>query len=276
MIVKELGQKHGTLKTVLKIAGLAKSTYYDYINAKHKKENQELLDLIHYIWLKNKKRYGYRRITLALQNMGYKINHKRVKRLMSVLRIKGEIRRKKYNSYQGEVGRIADNELNRQFTSDTFGAKLVTDITEFNVAGRKVYLSPLIDLCNREVISYTISLAANTKLVIDMLKGAEKNYTDQTMIHSDQGVQYQSIGYQKYLKEHNITLSMSRRGNCYDNSLAENFFSHVKAEFFHRCKFKTVKQFIRELIEYIKYYNEERIITKLKMSPVQYREHCLI
>jgi len=109
-----------------------------------------------------------------------------------------------------------------------------------------------------------------------MLKGAEKNYTDQTMIHSDQGVQYQSIGYQKYLKEHNITLSMSRRGNCYDNSLAENFFSHVKAEFFHRCKFKTVKQFIRDLIEYIKYYNEERIITKLKMSPVQYREHYLI
>lgn len=274
--MNELRQKHKTLKIILEVVGLAKSTYYDYINQNHKQEDQELLDLIYDIWLSSRKTYGYRRITLRLKRLGNNVNHKRVKRIMTVLGIKGEIRSRKYKSYKGETGKIAENLLNREFNPKKLRERFVTDITEFKVAGRKVYLSPLIDLYNREVVSYSISLSPNTNMVLDMLKGAENNFTNNTMIHSDQGTQYQSIGYQRYLERHNITLSMSRKGNCYDNSLAENFFSHVKTELFYRNKFKTVKQFILKLIEYIKYYNEERIITKLKMSPVEYREHCLI
>ena len=195
---------------------------------------------------------------------------------MSVLGIKGVIRRRRYKSYTGEVGKIGDNILNREFISGVLGEKLVTDITEFNIAGRKIYLSPLIDLSNKEVISYTIGMAPTTKMVIEMLEAGKYRFKKGTIIHSDQGTQYQSIGYQKYLRDNKITLSMSRRGNCYDNSLAENFFSHVKTEFFYKYKFKTIKEFTIRLRKYIKYYNEVRIVTKLKMSPVQYREHCLI
>lgn len=246
------------------------------LNREQSSKDEGLKSEIMRIYHKNKGRYGYRRITIALNNANIFINHKKVYRLMKLMKLKAIIRVKKYSSYKGQIGKVAPNLMERDFKTESLEQKYVTDITEFHVNGARIYLSPLIDLHNKEVISYTVGQSANTKLVIDMLKKVKCKLKTGIIVHSDQGVQYQSISYQKYLDNLGINRSMSRRGNCLDNSLAENFFSHLKSEFYYMSKFKTKSEFIMKLKEYIKYYNEERIVTKLKMSPVKYREHCLI
>ena len=234
------------------------------------------------IFNEHKGRYGYRRLTIALNNDSdvvskhSKVNHKRVKRLMNLLGLIATIRVKKYKSYKGVEGRIAPNIFDRNFSTTELEQKAVTDVTEFKVCNRKIYLSPLIDLHSKEVLGFSYSFSPTVSFVIEMLENALKEDTYNNLtIHTDQGFQYQNIRYRTWLKDRNIVQSMSRRGNCYDNAVAENFFSHLKAEFFHVNKFKTVDQFIKGLEEYIEYYNNERIVTKLKMPPVGYREHCL-
>lgn len=204
-----------------------------------------------------------------------KINHKRVKRLMDVLGLKSKTRIKKYKSYKGQEGKIAKNILNREFTTESILQKAVTDVTEFRVANKRIYLSPLIDLHTREVLGFSHSFSPSVSFVIEMLENAlpESNY-EGLLIHSDQGFQYQNKRYQTWLEKKGITQSMSRKGNCYDNALAENFFSHLKSEFYHMNSFETVEEFIIGLKEYIYYYNNKRIVSKLKMPPVQYREQC--
>ena len=247
-----------------------------------KREDQDawLKDKIQSIYSAHKGRYGYRRITIAMNNdldvlerLG-RINHKRVSRLMKLLGLQAVIRRKKYKSYKGEVGKVAPNVLDRDFSTTETTQKIVTDITEFKVKDKKIYLSPIIDLHTREVLSYTYGYSPSVQLVIDMLeKGLpDKNYKG-LIIHSDQGFQYQNKRFQTWLEDREIEQSMSRKGNCLDNSLAENFFSQLKAEFYYRSSFKSIKEFTKQLEEYIHYYNHERIITKLKMPPVSYREH---
>lgn len=208
---------------------------------------------------------------------GYIINHKTVLKLMKSLNLKGKQRKnEKYHSYKGEVGKVAENLLQRDFTSKKPFEKLTTDVTQFNVCGEKVYLSPTLDLYNREIVSYSISLSPNLEQIREMLNGLfEKLPQDaRPLFHSDQGWQYQHAEYQRLLKEHNITQSMSRKGNCMDNGAMENFFGRLKVEMFYGEKFESVNTFIEKLHEYIYYYNNERISRKLKgMSPVQYRTH---
>ena len=197
---------------------------------------------------------------------------------MHSLNLKGKQRKNdKYHSYKGEVGKIADNLLKRNFSAEKPFEKLTTDVTQFKVCNEKVYLSPVMDLYNREIVSYAISLRPNLQQIRDMLNGLfEKMPNDATPIfHSDQGWQYQHTEYQRLLAEHNIKQSMSRKGNCMDNGAMENFFGRLKVEMFYGEKFETVDEFINRLKEYIYYYNNERIVTKLKMSPVQYRTHSL-
>ncbi len=151
-------------------------------------------------------------------------------------------------------------------------------ITIANVCDEKVYLSPVLDLFNNEIVSYSISTSPNLEQVREMLNGLfAKLLADATPIfHSDQGWQYQHAEYQRLLAEHNITQSMSRKGNCMDNGAMENFFGRLKVEMFYGEKFESVNAFIDELKKYIDYYNNERISLKLKgMSPVQYRTHSL-
>ena len=192
---------------------------------------------------------------------------------MKELSLKGKQRRNKYKSYKGEIGRIAPNILNREFKSTRPYEKLATDVTEFSVCEDKVYLSPVIDMYNNEIVSYSISLSPNfnqTREMLDkLIDRLPKNTTP--ILHSDQGWQYQMREYQRILKENNIQQSMSRKGNCLDNSIMENFFGRLKTEMFYGEKFKSVNTFIDKLKEYIYYYNNERINLKLKMSPVQYR-----
>ena len=258
----------------MSISGLSRSTfYYHYKKSKQDKytvEKEEIKSLFQ----ENKERYGYRRIYLALRGKGYIINHKTVQKLMKILGLKAKKRKnEKYHSYKGTVGKIADNLLNRDFVASKPFEKLATDVTQFNVCDDKVYLSPVMDLYNREIVSYDISLSPNLEQIRNMLNGLFKKLPQgaNPIFHSDQGWQYQHAEYQRLLTEHNITQSMSRKGNCMDNGAMENFFGRLKVEMFYGEKFESVNAFMEKLKEYIEYYNNERIITKLKTSPVKYR-----
>ena len=238
---------------------------------------KEIKEEIKSIFYENKGRYGYRRITLELNNRGYKINHKTVLKLMNILELKSIVRKKrKYSSYKGTLGKIADNLLKRNFKANKPNEKWVTDVTEFKINENKLYLSPIIDLFNGEVISFNLSRHPVFNQVLDMLDKAFKIIPNGTnlILHSDQGWQYQMKQYQHLLKEKGIRQSMSRKGNCLDNSCAENFFGLLKSELFYLNKYKTIEELEKDIIEYIEYYNNRRIKSKLKgMSPVQYRLH---
>ena len=215
-----------------------------------------------------------------MRNNGYCINHKTVQKLMKSLGLKGKQRKnERYRSYKGEVGRVADNHLKREFYADKPFEKLTTDVTQFNVGGEKVYLSPVMDLYNREILSYSISSSPNLEQIREMLTGlfAKLPSDARPLFHSDQGWQYQHTEYQRLLSEHNIKQSMSRKGNCMDNGAMENFFGRLKVEMFYGEKFESVNAFIEELNRYIHYYNHDRISLRLKgMSPVQYRTHSTV
>ena len=263
---------------LIEIAGLPRSTYYYYEKCQNQQDKYaEIKEQILEIYADNSGRYGYRRILAILKNKGYTINHKTVLKLMNVLGLKGKQRKnERYRSYKVEVGKIADNLLKRDFNASKPFEKLTTDVTQFKIGDEKIYLSPIMDLFNREIVSYSISTRPNLWQIREMLDGLfEKLPADVTPIfHSDQGWQYQHAEYQRLLAEHNITQSMSRKGNCMDNGAMENFFGRLKVEMFYGEKFENVNAFIDELKKYIHYYNNERISLKLKgMSPVQYRTH---
>ena len=193
---------------------------------------------------------------------------------MKELGLQSFVRVRRYRSYKGNYGKVAPNILKRDFKADKPNSKWVTDITQFNVSDTKIYLSPIVDLFNGEVISYNIYKSHNYNEIEEMLDKAFTKIPDNTnlILHSDQGWQYQMEKYQKRLSEKGIIQSMSRKGNCLDNACAENFFGLLKTEFFYDRKFESITQFKTELIDYINYYNNERIKLRLKgKSPIQYR-----
>ena len=176
----------------------------------------------------------------------------------------------------GEQGKIVANVLERNFKATTPNQKWATDVTEFNVAGNKLYLSPIIDLFNQEIISYELTERPVFKQIVIMLEKAFKKIPNNTnlILHSDQGWQYQMKRYQYLLKQKGITQSMSRKGNCLDNAIIENFFGTLKSELFYLKKYDSIVQLKKEIKEYIFYYNNDRIKSKLnKMSPIKYRTH---
>lgn len=263
------------LQDLLLIANINRSTFYYHIRESRKKGKYDTIKAeIQRIFIEHQGRYGYRRITLELQRLGYAINHKTVYRLMIVLNLKSMVRIKKYKSYKGEVGRIAPNLINRDFVAASPNKKWTTDITEFSLGGEKLYLSPILDMYNSEIVSYTISRHPNLNQVLSMLNNAFQKLPDNSSIilHSDQGWQYQTRQYQEALKQKGVKQSMSRKGNCLDNSIMENFFGILKTELLYMKKYKTIAEFEPDLIAYIDYYNNIRIKSKLKgMSPVEYR-----
>ena len=264
LVIAKLRKKY-TLKALLNYTKLAKSTYYDALKKLSREDKYKgLKTLIHNICNKNHGRYGYRRVTMQMHKQGIKINHKVAK---------------KYKSYRGQEGKIAKNILNRNFKAEKPNEKWATDVTEFALCNEKIYLSPIIDLYNGEIISYKISKRPILKQVLDMVEDATRKIkeTKGIILHSDQGWQYQNKKYQKLLKEKGIIQSMSRKGNCLDNAVIENFFGLLKSELFYLKKFKSVEDFIKELKSYIKYYNTKRIKIKLKgLSPVEYRKDLVL
>jgi transposase InsO family protein len=182
---------------------------------------------------------------------------------------------KKYRSYKGQVGRIAPNMLNRKFEATRPNQKWVTDVTQFAVAGQKMYLSPILDLYNGEIISYSLKDSPSFKQTKDMLNAAiqRTKINKGLILHSDQGWQYQMSEYQRILQDNGIVQSMSRKGNCLDNAAMESFFGVLKSEMFYKQQFSTVEEFEIAIHDYIHYYNHKRVKGKLKgLSPVKYRE----
>ena len=219
-------------------------------------------------------RYGYRRVYQQLRNEGYTINHKTVQRLMQEMNLKSKVRKVRYLSYRGEVGKTAPNILNRDFKAVRPNQKWATDVTEFKVADRKAYLSPIMDMFNGEIVAYTISDRPDLKMVMDMMSTAKRKVksTNGVILHSDQGWHSQHMKYQQRLKRYGIIQSMSRKGNCLDNAVMENFFGIMKSELLYLQQFSDMEVFKCELRKYINYYNNERIKLKLNgKSPVQYR-----
>jgi putative transposase len=259
---------------------MARSVYYYHLKSDGGSDPyQSAKEQITQIFSTHQGRYGYRRVQLELRNQHHYLNHKTVQKLMTELGLKSLIRPKRYQSYKGSVGKVAPNLLERNFETSKPNQKWVTDVTEFNIKGQKVYLSPILDLYNQEIISYEIADRPQISSVMQMLKSAFKRLQneDKPLLHSDQGWQYQMGLYQQALQEQGITQSMSRKGNCLDNAVMENWFGLMKTEFFYQKKFESVQSFKTELKEYIHYYNHDRIKQKLKgLSPVNYRTQSLL
>lgn len=260
----------------MRVSGLSKSNYYYRVKNKSLEGiYEDIKSKIKTIYRHHKGRYGYRRITLELRKCGHLINHKTVFKLMKTMGLKSVIRIKKYKSYQGVVGKKADNILNRDFYSSRPNQKWATDITEFKVNGEKLYLSPIIDLFNGEIICYNLSRRPNFKQIENMLGEAFKKKLVHTglILHSDQGWQYQMKAYQRLLESQSVKQSMSRKGNCLDNAVIESFFGTIKSELFYLKKYSNIAELNKEIIDYISYYNNDRIKAHLNgMSPVKYRE----
>ncbi len=258
---------------------MSKSTFYEVKSKLNQPDkDKEIKENIITLVKKHKQRYGYRKIGVRLRiEYNMVVNRKKVYRIMKEMNLLSRFRVKKYKSYKGTVGKVAKNLMNRNFEAKRINRKWVTDITEFKVKGKKIYLSPLMDLYDRSIIGYKAGFSPSVELVTDMLDQAlvKKQYR-RLMIHSDQGFQYQNIRYRRRLKQKKIRQSMSRKGNCLDNAVIENFFGILKSEFYYLEKFDSPEHFLNELKKYIKYYNEERMSTKLKgMTPIEYRYHSL-
>jgi transposase InsO family protein len=274
IVINELRHEF-KLDDLLAFAGIPRSTFYYHLKKlqepdKYAKTKEQIAEIYH----THKGRYGYRRITLELRRLGKLINHKTVLRLMGELGLKSMVRIKKYRSYRGKVGKIAPNILNRDFNAKKPNQKWLTDISVFTLLGQKLYFSPMLDLYNGEIISYTLSRRPTFDQTMDMLNKALHKTPDCTglTIHSDQGWQYQMRQYQERLQDRNITQSMSRKGNCLDNAPMESFFGIIKSELLYLQTFDSIERFTKELQDYIDYYNNHRIKVKLKgLSPVEYR-----
>ena len=265
---------------LLSVAQIPRATYYYHTKRQAEPDKyNKVKEEIAVIYDENKGRYGYRRITTELHNRGYTINHKTVQRLMKEIGLVCRVRIKKYRSYKGEVGKIAPNLLERNFEAEKPNQKWVTDVTEFSLFGQKIYLSPILDLCSSDIVSYTISDRPVLSMVTSMLDKAFANIPDNKnlILHSDQGWQYQHKQYQRMLKNKGVRQSMSRKGNCLDNAVIENFFGLLKSELLYLQEFESVEHFIAELNDYLDYYNNRRIKAKLKgLPPVLHRQQALL
>lgn len=271
-IINVLRRNHA-LNDLLKAAEMSRSTfYYQSVTKDYASEKTVLLSLFQ----ESKQRDGYRPLTIKLRQIGFKLNHKTVLKLMNELGIRSIVRRKRHGK-RGKTSHIAPNLLNRDFTATKLNQKWVTDVTEFHIGGEKLYFSPLMDLANREIIAYQFASRPKFSLVKRMLKQGFKRLkpTDCPIIHSDQGVLYGMKEWVNMLKGKAVQ-SMSRRGNCYDNAVIESFFGILKSECFYNRNYTSIAELQDELEKYLVYYNQKRIKLNLKgLSPAQYRAQYL-
>lgn len=246
-------------------------------------------ELVKEISVENQGNYGYRRITTELRKHGFIVNHKKVLRMMRELKltcVKFTRKSRKYNSYRGKVGIVAPNRINRRFDTVSPLQKITTDTTEMKYYTRdrdnklvikKAYLDPYLDMFNGEILSYRLSERPNAKAVLEGLQEVitlTKDAPFRTTVHTDQGWAYQMKSFTEKLKDNKIFQSMSRRGNCLDNSPIENFFGIMKQEMYYGVVYESFEALEYAVNEYIYYYNNKRIKEKLTgMSPVEYRKH---
>lgn len=261
---------------------IPEATYhYQIKRMKQANPNETWETLILETFEKHDGRYGYRRIHAELKGQGYTVNHKKVQRIMKKLDLKCEkfVRKSRYKSYKGTVGKVAKNLLNRRFNTPYALQKVVTDVTEFKCTDdEKLYLSPIMDLYNGEIIGFSMSRRPTLEFVIDSLKQAlsviRERSEYRTTLHTDQGWHYQHNAWVKTLKKNKIFQSMSRKATCADNAVMENFFGLLKQEMYYGEKLISYEELKMKIEKYIDYYNNDRIKKKLaSMSPVNYRNH---
>ena len=218
------------------------------------------------------KTYGYRRVHIWLEKQGIHHNPKTILRVMQKYSLLSVVRRKKYRNYSTVLHKYP-NLLNRDFHADRPNQKWVTDISYIHTKQGVLYLSIIRDLYDNSIVAYKTGTEQNVNLVLNTIRAAKKkeNVTAELQLHSDQGFQYTSHGYFKLTKSYGITPSMSRRGNPYDNALAENFFSILKTECIYRVKLHTYEEAHLLIAEYIHFYNNQRIQLKTKLTPLEKR-----
>ncbi|UJF32129.1 IS3 family transposase [Paenibacillus hexagrammi] len=281
-VIDELKEQQ-SVKELCSYLGVSRSGYYAYVKRRTTDPDGELKLKILAIYEQRKKILGYRRIQDELYRQhNLIVNHKKVLRLMQELGIKSIIRRKyKYQtSHEAAIsdGRVAENLLKRNFHADGPNQKWVTDVTQYRVFDDRVYLSAIKDLWNGEIVAYHISNRNDNPLVLDTFRKAFKAHKDVSglIVHSDQGSQYTSHAYHDMLPKVGARISMSRRGNCYDNASMESFFSHLKVEALYPYDIRSIEEVQRRIEEFIRFYNEERAQKKLnKLTPVEYRRQLV-
>lgn len=252
---------------------VSRSGYYGFVKRMDRPaKDLELSELIRECQIETKQTYGYRRVAIWLERRGVHHDPKTILRVMNKYSLLSVVRRRRYCNYSQALHRY-DNLLNRDFHADRPNQKWVTDISYIKTAQGFLYLSVIRDLYDRSIVAYKTSTVQNINLVLNTIKAAKKKekVTAELQLHSDQGFQYTSPAYYNLTKSYNITPSMSRRGNPYDNALAENFFSILKTECIHRTKIKTFAEARQLIDDYIYFYNHQRIQFKTKLTPLELR-----
>lgn len=272
-------QENGfSVNLLCQIAGISRSSYYKWLKRKPgpvELENNQIISTMVTLYEKVEGIYGYRRLTIHLsRHMGQPINHKRVYRLMKVLGIKSVIRKKRKKYAKSSPQHVAENLLNRVFTANKSNEKWLTDVTEFKYGnGQKAYLSAILDVHDKSIVSYVLGHSNNNRLVFETLDLALQAAPGSTpMIHSDRGFQYTSLGFKERLETHGLTQSMSRVGKCIDNGPMESFWGTLKCEKYYLHKYQTFATLKEDIDHYIYFYNYERLQKKLNsLSPMEVR-----
>ena len=252
---------------------VSRSGYYDYVKRIDiPAKDLPLAEKIKECQQKNGKTYGYRRVHIWLERQGIHHNPKTVLRIMQKYNLLSEVRRKKYHNYSNVLHKY-ENLLNRDFNADRPNQKWVTDISYIKTGQGILYLSVIRDLYDNSIVAYKTGTEQNINLVLSTIRAAKRKekVTAELQLHSDQGFQYTSQAYFNLTQSYGITQSMSRRGNPYDNAMAENFFSILKTECIYRAKLRTYEEARLLIGQYIHFYNNERIQLKTKLTPMEYR-----
>ena len=252
---------------------VSRSGYYDFVNRLDIPAKDLLLaQMIQVCQKQSRNTYGYRRVHIWLERQGMHKNPKTILRIMRKYNLLSVVRRRKYKRYGDALHRYP-NLLDRNFSANRPNQKLVTDISYIKTAQGILYLSIIRDLYDNSIVSYQTGTEQNVQLVLNTIRLAKKKekVTAELQLHSDQGFQYTSQGYFKLTQAYGITPSMSRKGNPYDNALAENFFSILKTECIYRTKLNSFEEARNVIDEYIYFYNYERIQTKTKLTPMELR-----
>ena len=274
LVIQKYHDKY-SVKKMCEFFNVSRSGYYDFINSSQKEDKDKwLADMILECQNSCAKTYGYRRVQIWLERKkDIRVNHKAVLRIMNKYNLLAEIRRKQKYRYSNASLHRYDNLLNRDFRADRPNQKWVTDISYIHSKEGVIYLSMIRDLFDNSIVAYKTSTAQSTHLVLRTINSAVKKekVTKELQLHSDQGFQYTSFQYFNLTKEYGITPSMSRRGNCLDNAMAENFFGILKSECIRRFKPKTLNEARKLIDDYIYFYNNERIQLKTKQTPLEKR-----
>lgn len=261
-------------------AGISRSSYYKWLNRKESKTeqfNRQLLPLIKEAYEEKSGILGYRQMTIKLNRENdFHVNQKRIYRLMRILGLKSICRRKRKNYTKSTPQVAAENVLNREFTAENFGEKWLTDVTEMKYGvSSKAYLSAILDLGDKSIVSFVIGHSNNNVLVFETFDLAHEQYPDaKPIFHSDRGYQYTSKSFKKKLDDAGITQSMSRVSRCIDNGPMEAFWGMLKSEMYYLKTFHTYEELKQAVTEYIDYYNGSRYQKRLNcMTPFEYRHY---